>query len=158
MAPEAITKTSSEQNNSINQEKQPSYTIISTATDVWSLGCILYQMIYGKAPFSHLSTVEKVKTIPDENSPILYPSNHDTDAIDSIQSCLYRRPELRATVLGEQGLIQRNYLKHSSSNENTNDLYSLRVSTKRKILTNAIGLKGIENRPNSKLRSVTYLS
>ncbi|KAJ3028505.1 Dual-specificity kinase, spindle pole body (SPB) duplication and spindle checkpoint function [Rhizophlyctis rosea] len=65
MAPEAITF--------VNEREKDPYLKLGRSSDVWSLGCILYQLMYGKPPFAHLPVVGKLRSICDEGCEILFP-------------------------------------------------------------------------------------
>ncbi|KAJ7670256.1 kinase-like domain-containing protein [Mycena rosella] len=95
---------------------------VGRASDVWSLGCILYQMVYGHPPFQHLSVYQKMKAIPDtayeigfpefaapkqgsSPAPSTPPKKPDhlkrrvrLDVIASIRSCLRRNAKERALI------------------------------------------------------------
>lgn len=74
-------------------------------SDVWSLGCILYQMVYKDTPFGHIQpAMPKVLAIINPRVPISFPEK-TTDGVRvppelrrTMKKCLQRDPSKRPTV------------------------------------------------------------
>jgi tRNA A-37 threonylcarbamoyl transferase component Bud32 len=87
---------------------------VGRASDIWSLGCILYQMVYGKPPFADLgSIIEKFRCIIDPKYEIPFPPLHNKELEDVIRKCLQRDHRARPTIDGPNGLLQHAFLKNT---------------------------------------------
>jgi serine/threonine-protein kinase TTK/MPS1 len=81
------------------------------SSDIWSLGCILYQMIYGRTPFADLHMIPKLQAIVNPNYGIVYPPS-DEAAVDAMKRCLQREPSDRAQIIGRNGLLSEHPFLH----------------------------------------------
>lgn len=84
-------------------------------SDIWSLGCILYQMIYNKAPFAHITNViQKLNAISNPDYEIQYAKSElaTQEVVDVLKNILDRNPANRYTI---PQLLQHPFLTHVSS-------------------------------------------
>ncbi|KAI0564614.1 Serine/threonine protein kinase [Gracilaria domingensis] len=87
---------------------------VGRASDIWSLGCILYQMVYGRPPFAHIKKVShKMQCIQDAEYKIAYQSIDDPFVIDVLQGCLEREPADRMSI---PSLLEHEFVRQRNPN------------------------------------------
>ena len=70
----------------------------SRASDIWSLGCILFQLSQGQPPFWGYPMIQKINIIVNSSLKIKYKYPVDFLQFDVILNCLKRHPDARPTV------------------------------------------------------------
>lgn len=99
MAPEALM----EAGNSVERGNSATWKI-GKPSDVWSCGCIIYQMVYGRPPYASYSGNQRIMAIMNPEVKPLFPSRGlgeklvPSNLTDMMKDCLRREPENRLTV------------------------------------------------------------
>lgn len=75
------------------------------------------QMLYGRPPFSALSTIQKLQAIPNVKYAIPYPVHNDEYGIETVKSCLQRDPTVRPQIRGSNGLLSMKFLSLTYSSK-----------------------------------------
>ncbi|XP_013875813.1 dual specificity protein kinase Ttk [Austrofundulus limnaeus] len=142
MPPEAIKDTSSLSGKV--------HSKISPKGDVWSLGCILYCMTFGKTPFQSITNqIAKLHAIINPSHKINFPDILEKDLLDVLKRCLVRNPRERISIVE---LLEHPYLQlkpqpsPKPEQSSSNDL--------KKILTDLAALQS----PNSIIRAANNLA
>lgn len=105
MSPEAIVDINAASGVPMASIGAPRLMKLGAPSDVWSLGCILYQMTYGRTPFSSLTSIyQKISAIPDPNYQVEYPTHGiggipvPRALVNTIKGCLDRDKDRRPTI------------------------------------------------------------
>jgi len=75
MSPESLMDSNAKPDARGRIPNEPKLMKLGKPSDIWSLGCILYQMVYGLAPFAHIpNTMHRCQAIINFKYEIDYPS------------------------------------------------------------------------------------
>lgn len=71
--------------------------VVSTKSDIWSLGCTVIELMTGNPPYAELGPLPAlIRIVEDQNPPL--PKNGSPDCIDFLLRCFEKLPERRAAA------------------------------------------------------------
>ncbi|KAA8573828.1 hypothetical protein MFRU_001g02710 [Monilinia fructicola] len=102
MSPESLMDSNASDGKNRNE---PKLMKLGKPSDIWSLGCILYQMTYGRAPFGHIQNqLQRCQAIINFNYDIEYPAYGvggvlvPSSLIRTLKNCLNRDQHQRPSA------------------------------------------------------------
>ena len=130
-----------------------------TASDIWSLGCLVIEMLQGEPPYFGLPSVSACfKMVEDEHPP--YPENLSEEVEDFLVKCFVKDPKKRATA--NQLLKHPWIVMHQNDNEDDddNDDEEVRSPMKKSQNSDKNSLKnsGSNNSSNDQNKSTTTVN
>jgi serine/threonine protein kinase len=79
----------------------------TTASDIWSLGCTVIELLTGKPPYADCNPMTALFRIVEDDMPAL-PRDISLDASDFLTKCLQKDPSTRASAAS---LLQHQWIK-----------------------------------------------